>query len=364
MAAFDTIWPADSIEFCPNDEASNIFVCGTYNLEKSDETISPETDLQEPPRPQKRRGKILLFEVEDAEDSTTLNNIEEVDLPAVLDLKWCHRDSSLPPLLASADSEGGIKLFEYHALERRLVMSQSIVCAEPHVLCLSIDWSNRRTATTGLGSLVVSMSDKNVSVLQFNGSELAVAQTWAAHDFEPWIAAWNYWDTNIVYTGGDDLKMKAWDIREDCTQPIFTNSRFDAGVTTIQSHPFVEHLLAVGSYDNTVRLFDVRKPLRPLVQADVGGGAWRVKWHSSPERKEDLLVASMHDGAKVVRFNHAILGSLPSATQEWEITQRMDKHESMAYGADWSFQGVNGGKDSTLIVSCSFYDHVLYTWRG
>ena len=101
-------------------------------------------------------------------------------------------------------------------------------------------------------------------------------------------------ELNSPTAGGDDLKMKGWDVRQGGTQPIFTNKRFvvsirhynctsyqgtfrfDAGVTTIQSHPHIEHILAVGSYDSTVRLFDTRKPSTPLTQVDVGGGANEV----------------------------------------------------------------------------------------
>jgi diphthamide biosynthesis protein 7 len=32
MVALDTIWPADSVEFCPHESALDIFVCGTYRL--------------------------------------------------------------------------------------------------------------------------------------------------------------------------------------------------------------------------------------------------------------------------------------------------------------------------------------------
>lgn len=62
--------------------------------------------------------------------------------------------------------------------------------------------------------------------------------------------------------GGDDLKMKGWDIRQGGPSPLFVNKRyvlleshrcsvlnfyrFDAGITTIQSHPHIEHILAVG----------------------------------------------------------------------------------------------------------------------
>lgn len=65
-------------------------------------------------------------------------------------------------------------------------------------------------------------------------------------------------------TGGDDLKLKLWDIRVGYDQPVQVNKRygydlceaiaiiahraprFDAGITSIQSHPHIEHVLAVG----------------------------------------------------------------------------------------------------------------------
>ncbi|KAG5647997.1 hypothetical protein DXG03_007031 [Asterophora parasitica] len=207
-----------------------------------------------------------------------------------------------------------------------------------------------------LGSIVASLSNGSLCLLSPSESGgLSLVNTWHAHDFEPWIAAWNYWDTSVVYSGGDDLKLKGWDIRQDLSQPIFTNKRFDAGVTSIQSHPHVEHLIAVGSYDNTVRIFDTRKPLAPLASVDVGGGAWRVKWHPFESRKDDLLVACMHDGVKIVHLN-VVNGT-------GAVTKRFDAHESMAYGADWAFTP-SSSHGETVIGSCSFYDHVFHLWSG
>jgi len=111
------------------------------------------------------------------------------------------------------------------------------------------------------------------------------------------------------------------------------------------------------SYDSSVRLFDTRKPLVPLTQVNVGGGAWRVKWHPSIRRKNDLLVACMHDGFKVIHFD-----DLDAQNFTGNITERYDKHESLAYGADWCFGGVKD--DKTVVASCSFYDHSLHLWRG
>jgi len=197
--------------------------------------------------------------------------------------------------------------------------------------------------------------------------QLVSTSTWAAHAHEPWCVAWDYWDTNVIYSGGDDLQFKVWDIRQGFEQPIITNRRFDAGVTCVQSHPNIEHLIAVGSYDASVRLFDSRKPLKPITQADVGGGAWRVKWHPSPSRDQDLLVAAMHDGFKVVRFHdigHQTGLSSNANDGNWEITRRYDDHKSLAYGVDWSHKTCQDQPGQTLIASASFYDHALHLWRG
>lgn len=92
-------------------------------------------------------------------------------------------------------------------------------------------------------SIVVSLSDGSICTLG-GESELAVTESWHAHDFEPWIAAFDCWDPNTVWTGdspalstpcratltflgagGDDLKLKGWDLRQGCDQPTFVNKR-------------------------------------------------------------------------------------------------------------------------------------------
>ncbi|KAL1951932.1 hypothetical protein VTO73DRAFT_1081 [Trametes versicolor] len=376
MTGYDTVWPADSAEFCPHPDATDVFVVGTYKLEDSEktETTPAADDVQHesgtpppeaPKKPQKRRGKCMLFRLRNDDQYELL---QQTELAAVLDMKWCHRSAAAKPLLGIADSEGHISLHELHNDEGRLDRLQTISCASSDTLCLSLDWSNRSAPTDGLGNLIVSLSDGSLSLLQpESGAGLTVADSWHAHDFEPWIAAWDYWNTNVVYSGGDDLKMKGWDIRQGGSSPLFVNKRFDAGVTTIQSHPHIEHILAVGSYNNTVRIFDTRKPLVPLTEIDVGGGAWRVKWHPSAARKDDLLVACMHDGCKVVKLDFGAgedpSSALSSSAQPWDVAKRFDEHTSMAYGADWSFARGRGDED-TSVASCSFYDHTLHLWRA
>ncbi|KIJ21756.1 hypothetical protein PAXINDRAFT_95261 [Paxillus involutus ATCC 200175] len=120
------------------------------------------------------------------------------------------------------------------------------------------------------------------------------------------------------------------------------------------------------AFDRRRQLFDTRKPLKSLMVADVGGGAWRVKWHPLAERKHDLLVACMHDGFKIVRFGPKAASDEPSLFADgtsYEIAKRFDEHESLAYGVDWSFKQRTTGNE-TLIASCSFYDCALHLWGG
>lgn len=92
----------------------------------------------------------------------------------------------------------------------------------------------------------------------------------------------------------------------------------------------------------------------------MGGGAWRVKWHPDPTRQHHVLVACMHDGFKVIDFKDVGQSATPNTLAC--ISSRFDRHESLAYGVDWSFAPPT--KEGTLIASCSFYDQSLYLWRA
>lgn len=52
------------------------------------------------------------------------------------------------------------------------------------------------------GSLVVSLSDGTLTLLEPDQTgQLVGTNTWAAHAHEPWCVAWDYWDTNVIYSG-------------------------------------------------------------------------------------------------------------------------------------------------------------------
>lgn len=207
-------------------------------------------------------------------------------------MKWS-RGISHDPILATADANGGINLYRNGT---ELISSWSN--DKEGSLNLSLDWSDRISSPDSPSWIVVSQSDGSISLLDIS-NEIKEVVNWSAHSFEAWIAAFDYWNTSIVYTGGDDCLFKGWDTRS--SGPSFVNKTHDAGVTTIQSNPHKEHQLVSGSYDEYVRIWDTRYLGRgePLLKFHVGeGGLWRLKWHPTDGSK--LLAACMHDGFRIL----------------------------------------------------------------
>ena len=274
-------------------------------------------------------------------------------------------------------------------------------------LCLALAWenvlysSNDHTSNdNGLFDtrIISSYSDGHTAIHRVrertnesNGNddllslEMTLEHHWDSHKIftcpaEVWCA--NFIDSNTVVTGGDEGSWKVWDLR----QPLLTNkpvyhgkNYFDAGVTVLAPHPKHDKLLAIGSYDETIALFDLRKttntganPKALYRSESLGGGIWRCKWH--PFEDDKLLVAAMHGGCVVGEFEGlrqadacgGITPEVQNAVVRFEIKKEFKLHESMAYGIDWLVSGTEprgkGGADDAA-ASCSFYDKAMYLWK-
>lgn len=100
--------------------------------------------------------------------------------------------------------------------------------------------------------------------------------TWQAHQLEAWAAAFDHWSPWLIHSGGDDCAYRLWDSRQGFDAPAWQSSKaHGAGVCCASSSPHREHLVCTGSYDDHLRLWDVRLLQRPVVQAEVGGCAGR-----------------------------------------------------------------------------------------
>lgn len=336
IASVDTIFSADSTEFCPFADNAQYLALGTYQLaenERDNETHG-------------RKGRLYLYNV-DPTSKTPLQQVQMLETAAILDMKWNHALVDDRQVLGVVDSIGGLQL--YGLWDGKLEADSRIQLIEDtSILCLSLDWASRvHRDVEHSYTVATSHSDGQLSLVRANESNWMVDQQWMAHDLEAWIVAFNYWDTNILYSGADDAALKVWDTRAGGQMAQITNRRtYSMGVTAIQCSPHEEYRLATGSYDEHIHIWDTRNMRIPLSEAHTpGGGIWRLKWH--PTKSNLLLSASMHAGAFVI-----------DTADNNTITTSFLDHESMAYGADWSFQHPD------FIASCSFYDHVMHLWHS
>lgn len=86
--------------------------------------------------------------------------------------------------------------------------------------------------------IAVSLSSGDITILDLDptSSTLTESLTWHAHDFEAWIVGWNYHDTNILYTGADDCRLKGWDKRMDCSYATFTSKAYALSLFLLSMH--------------------------------------------------------------------------------------------------------------------------------
>lgn len=70
---------------------------------------------------------------------------------------------------------------------------------------------------------------------------------------------------HVVYSGDDSCSFKGWDTRAAAEQMFCNRRGHGAGVCCIQSHPTHEHEVATGSYDENLRMWDLRNPAAPLM---------------------------------------------------------------------------------------------------
>ncbi|XP_046417591.1 diphthine methyltransferase [Neodiprion lecontei] len=354
LDTFDTEFSADSVEWCPIEPFTDVFVCGTYQFSNTE--VGGDTENTKCPN---RLGRIYLFRVK---NSGKLNLLQHLNVPAVLDMKWMHVKMNHKILLGVANASGCIQIYELsdvNNISLKLFTEQKINPDHGEILALSLDWSSGVLCNNADQDVkaVVSDSHGSISIFEFRGESLVNKYLWNAHGYEAWIAAFDYWNTNIIYTGGDDCRLQWFDIRMG-TQPAGNNRIHGAGVTSLHSNAAQEFTLASGSYDEILRLWDVRKLRNPVSELNLNGGIWRLKWE--PKHHTCLLAACMYGGFKII---DCLDKGAPNVIAQYT------EHESISYGSDWSSLSSSeikrlGIADCTidtrvLIGTCSFYDHTL-----
>ncbi|OVA19857.1 WD40 repeat [Macleaya cordata] len=329
----------DAVEFCPHESFHRVLAASTYTLQ---EGVQPN-----------RSGSISLFSVD--VDVGQLELFHQVDTSGIFDIKWNPVGANnMGPLLAQADASGYLRL---HSLECGSNGSETGVGVLKEVggemvsssMCLCLDWNASAT------SISVGLSDGSISLLTLTEAQLKIQQTWEAHEFEVWATTFDTHQPHLVYTGSDDCKFSCWDLRESPSKLAFQNTKIHKmGVCCITKHHTDPNTLLTGSYDEHLRIWDVRSIAKPVNESSIclGGGVWRIKQH--PSIPDLILAACMHNGFAVVRIKG----------EKAEVAESYSKHNSLAYGADWQRGRLckKDGIERPVVATCSFYDRLLRIW--
>ncbi|GAB1600995.1 diphthine methyltransferase-like, partial [Argonauta hians] len=356
LQTLKTKFYADSVEWCPITKDSSVLLVGNYQL--IEELQQTESQNEEKFKASPRVGKLYVYQLE-TEDSQELLTIDEVsDHSGILDIKWFRSDLYGHTSFALVDAEGQLCFYQLDKDEDQNKRHHTLTSSEElgeNVIGLSLDWSIPQQASDP--SIIASSSDGKISLWQITNTGLKNTIRWKAHDYEAWISAFDYWDGNLAYTGGDDCRLKGWDMRNPQEKPVFISKLHSMGVCSIQSNPKKPHILATGSYDEQLLLWDTRSMKVPLKCASLGGGIWRIKWH--PASGQYIATATMYNGFHIVDCR------LDIADEEMSIMQHHFHEDALAYGIDW-FQGERvkpDAGDSEILASCSFYDSEVQLWQ-
>lgn len=354
LVSWDTELCADSVEWCPFDAFEHVFVCGTYQLEERENELTEEDgQVQHSPL---RHGRLYLMNL--VQSDQIIKRIQTLEVSAVLDCKWAPQLILNEILLAVAGANGQMSIYKLITDEPTTTLRLEYVTLvdlpkkenDVDLLTLSLNWS------VGHNSIKIATSDSKgrVSVFLLDGTDLHLLHNWTAHSFEAWIVNFNPFNSHICYTGGDDCKLRIYDLRCELTSAQLTKSTHSSGVTSLVCPLKTENLLLSGSYDEEVLQWDSRQMKRPLNSVSVGGGVWRIRF--KPRCEDLILVACMYNGFYLLDQNLQVL------------SKYTEEHQSICYGADWSYlcSGSNSHgfshlseNNSALAATCSFYDRKL-----
>lgn len=140
-------------------------------------------------------------------------------------------------------------------------------------------------------------------------------------------------DRNLIVSGADDSLLLGWDLRSPDVL-TFSNRSHEAGVISLACNPHNDFQILSGSYDERLRLFDLRHMKEPLIRSNrLGDGAYQLSWHTN---KGVFAVAAMRCGFPIFELDEAgtfeRLGGYCESAGE-------GCHGSLGYGISWQCLG-------------------------
>lgn len=339
MQRATTYYPVDTIEWCPSPYLEEYFLEGTYYL---------KPEAREAPQTRIGRLAVNRFNFRTNE----INAVTYQDTAAILDSRW-HNFCNYT-YVVTADAVGSVGLFhftDFNLVQQSKVDLHTDQSKDSVLLVLSVD-----TCTTGNchSSIIASDSQGGINLMDIGNDGIQVITRWRAHNFEAWTCTFDKWNPNVIYSGGDDTTVNVYDVREAGKAcKIETNNCSMAGVTSLLSFPNKEYTMAIGGYDEELRIYDTRQLKRGKTKTNLSGGIWRIKQNQFIPNL--LLTSCMYNYFKIINMDFE--------TDNTTIASVFREHgddTTICYAADWA----NMTHETDLFMATgSFYNKKLIVSR-
>lgn len=221
-----------------------------------------------------RLGHLTFLTCAGAEQPPTC--AAQVPLPGVYDISWSPAAAAGRALCAVALGSGELIAFDcdLSGVDLQASLDQPLRHdVSPGSILTHVDASSDGFACSG--------QDGRLHFLAHADGGVLSATSWHAHGAEAWFVEAVLGEPSLLLSGADDCVLALWDRRTDASAgPAARNAKaHEAGVLSAACCPAGSGRFVTGSYDERVRLWDLRKVIAPLATGPrCGDGTYRVRW--------------------------------------------------------------------------------------
>jgi WD40 repeat protein len=373
----------DRVKFIKNKN-ENYILSACYHLDKESRTKSGSLNLNKI-----NLNKTNLIEEKKPEKSLSNTMTYELDY-GILDLKYAN--SLNVPINTSGEKESEtaeIKLFTANSDYSFSIFNINFEHSEkaensPHFLplkkykihneefqynsketCNALDIKTLNTNST----IILAMNDGCHCLFDLIKEKPILIKK--SHEYGLWSCMIKDIIGNVFFTGSEDSLLKMWDRRSD-KKEISVNRSHNASINCIQNFLNDDHsnYIVTGSYDETLRIIDVRKFGDCLFQKKIDCSIWDINQRNFKNMASLFLMANVYEGFNVFEFdkekiisdhnNKDIKSIFSFPLEKGETTNHTINHKTIVYGVDsthlWS-------DDEIYVTSCSFYDNSVSFWK-
>jgi histone-binding protein RBBP4 len=308
-------WPSLTVQWLPEITSSGVLGFDTHSLLLGTHTSRNDQDyvqIAHIDMPNKSfHGSV---DKTDSDKLNKLNVIQKIDHEGEVNkARYCPQK---PNLIATCASSGDVLIFDRDKapLESTTRKCVPLLRLRQHFKeCWGLAWS-----PNDQGVILTGSNDNTVALWDINkktDDEISCQNLISSHSGMINDAQWSIKMSNVFGTASDDTTLQIHDTRS-LKEPIY---KFDnpssEPFNSLSFNPFTEYVLASGSSDGTIGLWDLRKPNEVVCSlrghsADISSVQW------SP--MEESILASSGFDRRLLVWDLSLIGAEQTVEEEQE----------------------------------------------